>query len=253
LYWRGVLGVGTFPRTFTLMKTELLSYLTILAIGFTSLTVSAQAPDARGGRGSRGPGGGRTDFDSTPMGKDEREKRILAVLAEMSAQGRQMLSVQRDDGRFLRMLVESMGAKQAVELGTSQGYSALWTALALGKTGGKLTTHEIDPGRADTARANFKKAGVEDLITVVVGDAHQELKRFKGVVDFVFLDADKEGYIDYLNTFLPLVRPGGLIVAHNINSRQADPRYIEAISKNPELETLFLAVGDGISVTMKKR
>jgi len=69
----------------------------------------------------------------------------------------------------------------------------------------------------------------------------------------MFLDADKEGYIDYLNKLLPLVRPGGLILAHNINERQADPKYIEAITKNPNLETLFFTEGGGFSVTMKKR
>ena len=234
------------------MKTKVLTLVCIAAVGFSSVDLFAQAP--RGGRGPR-PGGGRTDFESAPLGKDEREKRILAVLEEMNSQGRQMLSVPRDDGRFLRMLVESLGVKQAIELGTSQGYSAIWTALALGKTGGKLTTYEIDEGRAKLARENFKKAGVEDIITLVMGDAHQELKKHKGEVDFVFLDADKEGYIDYFKTILPQLRRGGLVFAPNITSGQADPRYIEAISTNPELESLFLGIGggQGISVTMKKR
>lgn len=236
-----------------LMNTTLLTFACIAAIGLDSLSLFAQAPGPRTGRGPRGPGAGRADFESTPLGKDDREKRILAVLDEMNSAGRGMMSVSRDDGRFLRMLVESMGAKQAVELGTSQGYSAVWTALALGKTGGKLTTYEIDEGRARLARENFKKAGVEDIITLVLGDAHQELKKQKGEIDFVFLDADKQGYIDYLNTLLPLLRPGGLVVAHNITSGQADPRYIEAITKNPDLETLFLVAAQNISVTMKKR
>ncbi len=70
----------------------------------------------------------------------------------------------------------------------------------------------------------------------------------------VFLDADKEGYVDYLEKLLPLVRPGGLIIAHNMNRRQADPRYVEAITTNPALETAFLLMeGTGVGVTMKKR
>ncbi|MBN2272210.1 MAG: hypothetical protein JXN61_16480 [Sedimentisphaerales bacterium] len=64
------------------------------------------------------------------------------------------------------------------------------------------------------------------------------------------IDADKEGYIDYLNKLLPLVRPGGLIVGHNINQGQADPRYIEAITKDPALESLLQGQ---VSVTLKKR
>jgi caffeoyl-CoA O-methyltransferase len=70
----------------------------------------------------------------------------------------------------------------------------------------------------------------------------------------LFLDADKEGYIDYLEKLLPLVRPGGLIIAHNMNARMADPNYVKAVTTNPDLETLILLKeGAGIGVTMKKR
>jgi caffeoyl-CoA O-methyltransferase len=75
------------------------------------------------------------------------------------------------------------------------------------------------------------------------------VKKLKGPIDILFLDADKEGYIDYLNKLLPLVRPGGLILAHNINPRQANPKYIEAITTNPNLESLLIS---GVSVTIKK-
>jgi predicted O-methyltransferase YrrM len=67
---------------------------------------------------------------------------------------------------------------------------------------------------------------------------------------FTVVVADKEGYIDYLNKLLPWVRPGGLVVAHNISPRQADPRYMEAITTNPELETV---VRSGIGITLKKQ
>jgi predicted O-methyltransferase YrrM len=89
-----------------------------------------------------------------------------------------------------------------------------------------------------------------DIITLVEGDAHDEVKKLKAKIDILFLDADKEGYIDYLNKLLPLVRPGGLVIAHNINPRMADPKYMEAITTNPNLETI---VRSGVSVTIKKR
>lgn len=226
------------------MRTALL--LTVLSA--IALTLPTSAQPARGPRAGRG-----AEFDSTPVAKDESEKKILSVLEEMNSRGRGMLSVPRDDGRFLRILAESIGAKNAVELGTSQGYSAIWTALALRKTGGKLTTFEIDSEKVKIAKENFAKAGVEKLITIVEGDAHKEITKLKDPVDFVFLDADKEGYIDYLNKLMPLLRPGAMVVAHNINAGQADPKYIEAITKNPELETVFVSVAGGISVTLKKR
>jgi predicted O-methyltransferase YrrM len=147
--------------------------------------------------------------------------------------------------------VESSAARTAVELGTSTGFSGLWFALGLKTTGGKLTTFEYDSGRAATARDNFKKAGVDSLITVIEGDAHEKIKALKGPIDIVFIDADKDGYRDYLNQLLPLVKPGGLILAHNISGYSSNPEYMEAVTKNPGLETIL--VNGQMAVTLKKR
>jgi len=204
-----------------------------------------------------GPGQGRSAlvFKSTPMPRTVAEKKILAVLDDMYRnQRRGMMNVPPEDGRLLRMLTESAGAKHVVEIGTSNGYSGIWLCLALRTTGGKLTTYEIDKGRAALARANFKRAGVDGLVTLVEGDAHKEVPKLKEPVDLIFLDADKSGYIDYLKKLLPRLRPGGLILAHNMNRRQADPAYVKAITTDPRLETLFLRLQrSGIGVTMKKR
>ncbi len=211
----------------------------------------------RGGRGPGGPGGGSSaaasDFRSTLVPKNDFEKKIMAALAEMRT-GPRFANVATDDGRLLRMLAETIGAKTVVEIGTSTGESGVWFALALRNTGGHLYTHEIDEGRAKVAAENFKKAGVDDLITIVMGDAHETVKQYKDPIDILFLDADKEGYIDYLEKLVPLIRPGGLIIAHNINARMADPRYVQEITTNPQFETFFLLPeGTGVGVTMKKR
>jgi len=215
-----------------------------------------------GGPGMGGPGGGRPGsgapaggdesfFQSSPRSKNEAEKKILAVLDDMDRNQRGgMMNVQIEDGRLLRMLTEAVGAKHVVEIGTSNGYSGIWLSLALQKTGGKLTTHEINAERAALARENFKKAGVDGSVTLVEGDAHENVTKLKEPIDVVFIDADKEGYTDYLNKLLPLVRPGGVILAHNINPRMADPKYIEAITTNPDLESMLHGQ---MSVTLKKR
>jgi len=78
--------------------------------------------------------------------------------------------------------------------------------------GGKIFTLEIDPEKTKLARENFKRAGVNDLITIIAGDAHERVKQHQESIDVVFLDAEKKGYIDYLKKLLPLVRPGGLIL-----------------------------------------
>jgi predicted O-methyltransferase YrrM len=174
-------------------------------------------------------------------------------MAENQARGK--YNVSREDGRLLRLLTETTGAKHVVEIGTSNGYSGIWFCLALTTTGGRLTTHEIDAGRAALARENFRRAGVDAIVTLVEGDAHEEVTRLQGPIDILFLDADKTGYIDYLGKLLPLVRTGGLIVAHNMQPTMADPKYVEAVTSNPDLETIFVneSAWGGIGVTMKKR
>ncbi len=212
--------------------------------------------------GMRGPGGGRrgpqgaggASMSKPPLAKNEAEKKILTILDELDSRGgRGMMNVPAEDGRLLRLLAETIGAKQIVEIGTSNGYSGLWQCLALKTTGGKLTTFEIDAERAALARQNFQKAGVDDIVTLIEGDAHEKVAQVQGPVDLCFIDADKEGYSDYLTKLLPKVRPGGLIVAHNITPGMADPRFLAAITTNPDLETVFYQQGGGVSVTLKKR
>jgi len=98
-------------------------------------------------------------LERTPTGNTAAEKRVLAVLDEVYRNHR-YLSVPEEDGRLLRILAESIGAKNVVELGTSTGYSGLWILLALQRTGGRLTTYEIDRGRHDLARQNYAQAGL---------------------------------------------------------------------------------------------
>jgi caffeoyl-CoA O-methyltransferase len=188
---------------------------------------------------------------STPASAStEAEKRVLAVLDEMRRTGKTYLSIDEESGRMLRLLTEAVGAKHVVEIGTSTGYSGLWFCVALQKTGGRLTTFEINPGRAAMAREHFKKAGVDQLATVVEGDAHQTVAQVKEPVDVVFLDADKGGYPDYLNKLLPLVRPGGLILADNANMSRA---YVTSVTTDPALETVFYSDGRDLAITLKKR
>lgn len=185
--------------------------------------------------------------NTPPVAGSPAEKRILGVLDQMVAGGELYLAVDADNGRMLRLLAETAGAKSVVEIGTSTGYSGLWTCLALQSTGGRLRTFEIDPARAEQARKHFEQAGVGGLVDVVVGDAHENVKQLKDPIDLVFLDADKEGYASYLQALLPLVRPGGLITADNVAMA---PEYIKAVTTDPRLDTVFFG---RFAVTLKKR
>lgn len=232
-------------------------------IGLTGVTLLLAAglllaqPDRIGRRragGPFGPPGGQRMQNQPPKANSPAEQKILDVLDDLDRnQRRGNMNVPVTDGRLLRLLAESIDAQHIVEIGTSNGYSGIWQALALKATGGRLTTFEIDPDRAALARENFKRAGVDDIITLIEGDAHEKVGEIDGPVDMVFIDADKEGYLDYLNKLRPKLRPGGLIVAHNITPGMADPDYVEAITTNPDLETVFYSQGGGVSVTLKKR
>jgi predicted O-methyltransferase YrrM len=238
------------------------SYLAQAASGFngdpappvqSSATVSAPASGVTPAASSV-PGATEPAHVQPPCPRDDREAKILAVLDAVDRHRQGTMSVPREDGRMLRLLTEAVGAKSVVEIGTSNAYSGLWFSLALGKTGGHLTTYEIDPGRYALAKANFAKAGVDHEIAQILGNAHDEVLRLKDPIDILFIDADKTGYLDYITKLLPLMRPGGLILAHNMASPPPDPAFVRAITTNPELETLFVNMHDqGLGITLKKR
>jgi len=194
--------------------------------------------------------------EPAPKAATEEEKKILAVLDDIYLNQRVATgNVQPETGRILRLLAEAVNAKHVVEVGTKNGYSGIWFCLALRTTGGKLTTHEISAYRASQARKNFNRAGVAHLVTIVEGNAHKTITNLKEPIDILFLDADEAGYLDYLNKLFPLVRHGGLILAHNTSktARQMQD-YIEAIANNPQLESKFIHnLDQHILVTLKKR
>lgn len=210
---------------------------------FLVAAVLATLACAQPRRGFGGPSG----LSDSPTSRNPAEQKVIDTIR----QAEQYLNVPTEDGRLLRLFAESSNAKVAVEIGASTGISGMWIGLALTTTGGHLTTFEYDPERAKTARANYAKAGLDKVITLIEGDAHEKIKTLKPGIDFVFIDADKEGYRDYLDTILPLVKPGGLILAHNITNRSSNPNYVEAVTSNPNLETILF--NNQMAVTLKKR
>jgi caffeoyl-CoA O-methyltransferase len=236
------------------LEKRVVSILVVLAV------LSAVGGLAAQQRWSGRPVQGRWIFsdsapDKRPLPADPGEERILNLLEEIAQTDNSGLLVPLEDGRLLRMLAESTAARNVVEIGTYNGYSALWFCLALRTTGGKITTHEINPRYAALAREHFKKAGVDDLVTIVEGDAHETVAKLKEPIDILFIDADKPGYADYLKKLLPLVRPGGLILAHNTtNTARQMPDYFAAATTDPTLDSIFIGQQSvGMGITLKKR
>jgi predicted O-methyltransferase YrrM len=164
------------------------------------------------------------------------------------------MNVPEADGQALHDVVVERGAKRAVEIGTSTGLSGIWMAWALSKTGGRLVTIEIDPGRHGEAVANFKAAGVDALIDARLADAHVLVPTLDGPIDLAFIDADKDWYTAYAKALIPKLSERGCLTAHNVSPRggrrQMTGDYYDYVTGLPDFETTFRA---GVMVSCKRR
>jgi predicted O-methyltransferase YrrM len=138
------------------------------------------------------------------------------------------IAVSAVEGKQLQLMAKMSGAKRILEIGTLGGYSTLWLARAL-PPGGKLITLEFNPKHADVARINLAKAGVGDMVDVITGPALETLPTLTGPFDFFFLDANKDGYPDYVRWAVKLAHPGSVIVADNV---VREGRVVDAKSDN---------------------
>jgi len=187
----------------------------------------------------------------------ELEKPAYKLLMELHEFGRvnRMLNVPPYDGRLLATLVRMNHAKNVLEVGTSNGVSSIWMALALKDGGlGRITTLEIDPVKVKLAGENFAKAGVSDLILIVEGDALKTLPKLEGKYDFVFIDAAKEQYKSYLDAIWDRIPSGGVIVAHNAVALASSMKdYLDYVQNHPQLDTIILRTGDdGVALSYKR-
>src|SRR5687768_8280464 len=180
---------------------------------------------------------------------------IEAVLKAIKAADKGLLAVSEEDGRFLRVLVASRGAKSILEIGAASGYSGIWLGLGARETGGRVVAIEYDPQRAQEAAGNVKKAGVHDVVRVVHGDAFKEIPKLQGTFDLVFLDAWKPDYRKFFDIVYPRLNPGGVFVAHNVvnKKREMEP-FLQRIQRDPGLFTTIVSPsGEGMSISYKVR
>jgi caffeoyl-CoA O-methyltransferase len=182
--------------------------------------------------------------ENGPLSAKRDPAQLKRLLDGMDAKGYRYWSVPRKDGEFLHLLVKATRARNVLEMGTSHGFSAIWMGLGLEETGGRLTTIEIDRQRYDLARRNVSDAGLSQRVTLIRGDGHGEVVKLQGPFDFVFLDADKEGQVDYFNKLYPKkLVPGGILLVHNAISQASSMRdYLDLIRKHPDFDTVTLSV-----------
>jgi caffeoyl-CoA O-methyltransferase len=179
---------------------------------------------------------------------------VNALLKQIKAADKDQLAVSEEDGRFLRLLAVTRGARRALEIGAANGYSAIWMGLAMRETGGKLVTIEYDKARAAEAAENIKKAGLSDVVQVISGDAFAEIPKVPGTFDFVFCDAWKRDYQKFFSMVFPRMDKGGLFLGHNvINKRDEMPDFLKTIHSSPSVLTSIVAPsGEGVSITLKR-
>ena len=171
--------------------------------------------------------------------------------------------VSKNIGMFYNILLKSINAKNILEIGMSVGYSGLWFADAVmsnKQLDGQIITIDREKFKIDNARRNFEEAGVDSLIKIREGEARKILHEIKAefkenYFDFIFIDADKESYIEYFDLCLPLVRKGGIIGADNIlfperfNEMMAD--YLSHVRSKSNVQSVTIPIDNGEEVTIK--
>jgi caffeoyl-CoA O-methyltransferase len=185
------------------------------------------------------------------------------VLADLAAETRARLRAPQMltgpvEARFLELLVHAKGMSRVLEIGTYSGYSAISMAAAL-PPGGRIDTCEVDPEHAEVARRYIERAGYSDRITVHLAPALDTIAQLEGPFDFVFIDADKVNYWNYLEAVLPKLAEGGLIAADNTlwSGRVLDPQdddsraiadFNERVLADGRLRCVLLAIRDGVTL-----
>jgi predicted O-methyltransferase YrrM len=171
--------------------------------------------------------------------------------------------VSKNIGMFYNILLKSINAKNILEIGMSVGYSGLWFADAVmsnKQLNGQIITIDREKFKIDNARRNFEEAGVDSLIKIREGEAREILQEIKAefkenYFDFIFIDADKESYIEYFDLCLPLVRKGGIIGADNIlfperfNEMMAD--YLSHVRSKSNVQSVTIPIDNGEEITIK--
>jgi len=171
--------------------------------------------------------------------------------------------ISKNIGMFYNIMLKSINAKKILEIGMSVGYSGLWFADAVmsnTQSDGQIITIDRERFKIDNAKKNFEEAGVSSLIKIRDGEARKVLHDIKeefgkNYFDFIFIDADKESYIEYFDLCLPLVRNGGIIGADNIllperfNEMMVD--YLSHVRSNPNVQSVTIPIDNGEEITIK--
>jgi len=183
---------------------------------------------------------------------DGKMEKYELILKRLGKTAKQYTNIAPENGQFLSILVRSIQAQHVLEVGTSNGYSAIWIASALNQTGGHLITLEYNRKRAAEAQAHLNEASLADIVEIRVGNAIDEIPKCEPTFDLVFLDAEKNEYLRYLELVLPMIRSGGLVVADDtVTMRDEMLDYVDFVFNTPLLNSVDIPLDDGIILSYK--
>jgi caffeoyl-CoA O-methyltransferase len=194
--------------------------------------------------------------DDPPRPSPRSREEFKKLVTELDTLSRKVPSMPPKDCRFLHLMVRATRARRVLELGTGFGFATIWMGLALEETGGNLTTVEIQVDRARAARKSVTEAGLSSRVNHRQGDAHQILPSLEGPFDFVLLNADKDGQVDYFNKLVPKkLAPGGLLLAYGAIQRGDKMKdYLATVGDHPEFDTVVLSASmeEGFAVSVRR-
>jgi len=163
-------------------------------------------------------------------------------------------AVPREAGAFMRALILATGAKRAVEIGTSYGYSGLWIASALAENGGRLITIDHDRAKSEAARTAFESAGLLEYVELRTGSAAEALATLHGAIDFVLNDADKENCIRYVELLADTLSERAVVLTDNTLTHPRELADFKAwIRQHPEFCSAHVPIGNGMEISVKHR
>lgn len=194
-------------------------------------------------------------FHNIPKSIEERMRYLQSLDKQERLDGkprlRRLRQIPPETGKFIALLAASAPKGTYLEIGTSGGYSTLWLALACKELGRKLITFEILEEKVELAKETFKKAGVQDVVELVQGDARDHMHNYKNV-SFCFLDAEKDQYLDCYEKVIPNMVQGGLLVADNVISHKDQLKHmVDRALNDQRVDALVVPIERGELVCRK--
>ncbi len=175
---------------------------------------------------------------------------LLKKMEEYSGSHENAWSIPKREAEFIYLFLRAYKPNRILEVGTSTGYSTIYFALAVKEIGGIVDTIEMDPEKIKIAKENFKVANLEEIISILEGDANRILNELKERYDFAFLDGEKKEYLSHFKMIKPKLGKNAIVMADNAGDLAEEMKdYLEFVRNTDGLLSVFVPIGNGLEMT----